>query len=97
MSSGRDQRSSRPDLYVIARIINVLRERGDVKRTQLATLTGLSYDSLSRYLEWMAARGFVEVDAEGDVALTEKGYEAYERLVKWILEYVGRLRFPKFR
>jgi len=33
---------------------------------------------------------------EGFVYLTEKGEEAYEKLVKWILEHVGRLEFPKF-
>jgi len=30
------------------------------------------------------------------VVLTQEGEEVYDRLVKWILEYVGKLRFPRF-
>jgi len=43
-----------------------------------------------------AGKRFVEIDSEGFVYLTKKGEEAYEKLVKWILEHVGRLEFPKF-
>jgi predicted transcriptional regulator len=90
-----DRQSSKPDLYVVARIVNGLRERGQVKRTQLATMTGLSYDSLVKYLEWMSEKGFVRFDEEGNVLLTPEGFQAYDRLVKWILEYVGKLKFPR--
>ncbi len=91
-----DQPSSKPNLYVIARIINTLKEQGPMKRTQLATLTDLSYDSLVKYLDWMNDRKFVKMDPDGNVVLTNDGYLAYDRLVRWILEYVGRLRFPRF-
>ena len=91
-----DQPSSKPNLYVIARIINTLKEQGPMKRTQLATLTDLSYDSLVKYLEWMNDRKFVTMGPDGNVVLTKDGYPAYDRLVRWILEYVGRLRFPRF-
>ncbi|MEM0146572.1 MAG: hypothetical protein QXH66_06285 [Conexivisphaerales archaeon] len=67
-----------------------------MKRTQVATLTDLSYDSLVKYLEWMNDRGFVRMYPDGNVVLTKDGYLAYDRLVRWILEYVGRLRFPRF-
>jgi predicted transcriptional regulator len=59
-------------------------------------MTGLSYDALVRYLDWMSEKGFVTFDAEGAVVLTPEGNQAYDRLVRWILEYVGRLKFPRF-
>ena len=91
-----DQPTSKPDLYVVARIVKVLRDNGQTKRTQLATMTGLSYDAMVRYLEWMNGKGFIRLDAEDDVHLTEEGHRVYDRLVEWILEYVGSLRFPRF-
>jgi len=30
------------------------------------------------------------------VLLTKLGIETYDRLVNWILHYVGKVRFPKF-
>jgi predicted transcriptional regulator len=83
-------------LYVVARIVKVLRDNGQTKRTQLATMTGLSYDSLVRYLDWMSHKGFIRLDAEENVHLTDEGQQVYDRLVDWILEYVGSLRFPRF-
>ena len=79
----------------MARIVNTLREKGAVKRTELAVTTGLSYDTLVKYLQWMNDRGFVRFDEEENIVLTPEGYLVYDRLVRWILEYVGRLRFPR--
>ena len=87
---------SKPDLYVLARIIKVLKERKKLNRTNLATSTGLSYDRLVKYLEWMSSKGFVDLDSNGEVILTKLGAETYDRLVNWILKYVGKVRFPKF-
>jgi len=87
---------SKPDLYVLARIIKVLKERKSLNRTTLATYTGLSYDRLVKYLEWMSSKSFVEFDSNGEVLLTKLGKETYDRLVNWILKYVGKVRFPKF-
>ena len=87
---------SKPDLYVLARIIKILKERKRLNRTTLATYTGLSYDRLVKYLEWMADKGFVKFDSNDEVFLTKLGIETYERLVNWILKYVGKVRFPKF-
>ena len=86
---------SRPDLYVLARVIKVLKEKNRLNRTNLATYTGLSYDRLMKYLMWMSDKGFVQLDSNGDVSLTKRGAETYENLVKWILEYVGKVRFPE--
>jgi len=87
--------SSKLDLYVVARIVSALREKGQLKRTELATVSGISYDTLLKYLHWMEDKGFVKLDAEDRVILTPEGYRVYDRLVKWILEYVGKLRFPR--
>lgn len=89
--------SSRPDLYVVARIIKALKEKSRMNKTALATTTGLAYDKLVKYLAWMSERGFVTVDDSGIVALTEEGSQAYDDLVQWIMKYVGQLKFPRLR
>ena len=93
MSSG--EQSSKPDLYVIARIIEALKDSKRYNKTTLATVTGLSYDRLVRYLTWMSQRNFVFVDQEGLVHLTDEGKKAYDELVQWILKYVGQLKFGR--
>jgi len=94
VSSG--QPASRPDLYVIARIIKTLMDNGGMKKTALATSTGLAYDRLSKYVDWMAEKQLVTLDGEGEVHLTKLGAETYQELVGWIMKYVGKLKFPKF-
>jgi predicted transcriptional regulator len=89
--------SSKPDLYVIARIIKALKEKNRMNKTALATTTGLAYDKLVRYLAWMSEKGFIEVDDNGAVILTKEGSEAYDDLVQWIMKYVGQLKFPRLR
>jgi len=88
---------SKPDLYVIARIIKVLKEKQRLNRTALATSTGLAYDKLVNYLSWMSERKFVEIDEDGNVKLTKAGTDAYNELMQWIMKYVGQLRFPRLR
>jgi predicted transcriptional regulator len=90
-----DELISKPDLYVLARIIKVLKERKQLNRTALATATGLAYDRLARYVTWMESKEFIQMDPEGNVSLTSKGSETYDKLVKWILEHIGKVRFPK--
>ena len=89
--------SSKPDLYVIARIIKALKEKNRMDKTALATSTGLAYDKLVKYLAWMSKKGFVVIDENGLVVLTQSGSEAYDDLVKWIMKYVGQLKFPRLR
>lgn len=91
-----NQPNSKPDLYVVARIISVLKDKRIVKRTELATLTGVAYDRLAKYVDWMSQEGLLNIDSEGNITLTEHGIETYNRLVKWILQYVGKLKFPRF-
>ena len=89
--------TSKPDLYVIARIIKVLKEKNRMNKTTLATSTGLAYDKLVKYLSWMSERGFITVNDESLVCLTNEGSEAYDDLVHWIMKYVGQLKFPRLK
>jgi predicted transcriptional regulator len=97
LSSSPKEPSSKPDLYVIARIIKTLMERDKINKTALATSTGLAYDKLMKYLAWMSDRGFVEIGGDGSVILTKAGVESYDELVSWIMKYVGQLKFPRLR
>jgi predicted transcriptional regulator len=91
------EQSSKPDLYVIARIIKALKEKNKMNKTALATSTGLAYDKLVKYLVWMHERGFVTVNEDGLVCLTKEGSAAYDELVHWIMKYVGQLKFPRLK
>ena len=93
MTSG--DRISKPDLYVLARVVKTLKEKNRLNKTALATSTGLSYDRLIRYLDWMAKKGFIEFDSNDNVVLTKQGAETYDQLVKWILQHIGKVRFQK--
>ncbi|MCL2172895.1 MAG: winged helix-turn-helix domain-containing protein [Candidatus Bathyarchaeota archaeon] len=86
---------SKPDLYVLARVIKTLKEKGRLNKTALATSTGLSYDRLVKYLDWMTQKGFIDFDSNDEVVLTKLGVATYDQLVQWILQYVGKVRFPK--
>ena len=87
--------TSKPDLYVIARIIKALKEKRRVNKTALATAIGLSYDRLIKYLTWMSERDFIKMDEDGYITLTKAGSEVYDELVEWIMKYVGQLKFPR--
>jgi predicted transcriptional regulator len=89
--------SSKPDLYVVARIIQSLKNKSKINKTALATSTELSYDKLVRYLDWMSKKGWVIVDVNGSVTLTKAGSEVYEELVQWIVKHIGQLKFPRLR
>ncbi len=90
-----DAQSSKPDLYVVARIIEALKQKKRINKTALATSTGLAYDRLVKYLQWMSDKGFLEIDGEGLVSLTNEGDKAYDELVQWIMKYVGQLKFGR--
>jgi predicted transcriptional regulator len=87
----------RPDLYVVARILERLwREPEAMLKTRLQVAVGTNYDVLSRYLDWMCERGLaamVEEDGHQKVLLTEEGRDSYRKLVIWINETVhGKFR-----
>jgi hypothetical protein len=87
--------SFKPNLYVLARIIKALIDNGAMKRTNLAQASGLSYDKLQRYLNWMIEKGLIAVDGDGYVSLTREGAKTYDELVQWIIKYVGSLRLDR--
>jgi len=84
----------RPDLYLVARILYSLAEEGSSNRSNLSVKTGLAYDRLVNYLSWMEDKNLVTND-NGIISITLEGMRSYGKLVNWIMEYVGKLNFPK--
>jgi len=87
----------RPDLYVVARILDRLWDAsGPMLRTHLQVASNVNYDIFTRYLEWMRERDLVRLEDSADghvrVSLTAEGQEAYRKIVQWISEVVqGRM------
>lgn len=87
----------RPDLYVVARFLDVLRQAPEgYPRTRLQSAVRLNYDLYRRYLALLARRGFLRVEAGPDgaerVRLTPEGVAAHDRLVGWIWDAFGDVR-----
>lgn len=83
----------KPDLYVVARMLEHLwRNEVPMLKTRLQVAANVNYDVFSRYVGWMQGRGLVALENSADgherVALTEKGGEAYRKLVQWINDVV---------
>jgi predicted transcriptional regulator len=83
----------RPDLYVVARVLERLwREEAPMLRTRLQVASKVNYDVFIKYLDWMLAKGLVELrpldGGKEGIVLTPKGEEAYRRLVQWIDEII---------
>ena len=87
----------RPDLYVVARILDRLWEMKDpMLRTHLQVASNVNYDILTRYLDWMRGHDLVALEDGADghvrVGLTEQGREAYRKITQWISAVVqGRM------
>ncbi len=62
-------------LVVIKRILDVLSDSGEMKRTNLAGRTGLNYPNCIRYLELLKLLGWVRNSGDGanQFQLTEQG------------------------
>lgn len=88
----------KPDLYVVARFLDILYEQGTpMKRTSIQMRLGVNYPRFTEYLDWLMAKGFVMRDdgfeESGEVyRLTDKGNEAYHRIVDWIRETMDGIR-----
>jgi len=86
----------RPDLYVLARFLDILYENGHpMKKTNLQMRTGLNYVRFSEYFDWMISHGFLQKKVEDDVdlySLSPQGLDAYHRLVAWIRETMKGMR-----
>jgi CheY-like chemotaxis protein/predicted transcriptional regulator len=64
---------------VAKRILDVLHENGKLKRTNLATKTGLNYDTCLRYSRMLAFLGWLDV--KDDITITELGRRVRTRLL----------------
>lgn len=88
----------KPDLYVVARFLDILYEQGSpMRRTNIQTKLGVNYPRFTEYLEWLVARGFVmrgddHEDGGEMYRLTDKGTETYHRIVDWIRETMEGIR-----
>jgi len=81
----------RPDLYVVARFLDVLYRNGTaMKKTNIQMLLGVNYPRFTEYLEWMLKHDLVAETLDEEraerIALTPKGIDAYHRFVDWIKE-----------
>ena len=78
----------RPDLYVVARFLDILYSNGQpMKKTNIQMRVGLNYSRFTDYLDWLLARGLVQKadDQQGELyGLSPKGIDSYHRLVDWI-------------
>lgn len=78
----------KPDLYVIARFLDVLwKERRGMRKTRLQMGVRLNYPAFLEYVKWLEKHGLIEILNENGsekIKLTEKGIESYGKLVKWI-------------
>ncbi len=84
----------RPDLYVVARFLDQLREPDTTyTRSQLQMAVRLNWDLFKRYLHFLEGRGFLVVrpnpDGQEIVRLTKEGRDAHDQLVTWIRDVVG--------
>ena len=87
----------RPDLYVLARFLDVLHSNGQpMKKTNLQMGVGLNYPRFKEYLEWLVSHGliFQRTDEGGTelYSLSPQGLDAYHRLVAWIRETMKGMR-----
>lgn len=84
----------RPDIVVVARMLDALYNEGRMKKTHLQMASRLNYPAFARYLEWLEEKGLVRVVESADgayVELTAKGRESYEKVVLWLKEHLGKL------
>ncbi len=65
-----------------------------MNKTRLSAATGMAYDRLVNYLDWMNSRDLV-TEADSMVLLTHKGLNSYDRLVDWVIDNVGKLDFHR--
>ena len=65
-----------------------------MNKTNLSMVTGMAYDRLMNYLEWMVRTNLV-TEEDSFVRLTEKGMNSHTKLVDWVIDNVGKLDFHR--
>lgn len=94
-----DEGLGRPDLLVVARILEALaRHDGPMRPTRVQQSAGTNYSQLERYLAFLAARGLVAIteSAPGErwISLTPRGLDADRYLVEALARVLGRSDGP---
>lgn len=71
----------RVDVEIVRRIITLLHEHGNERKTKVALKTHLAYDKCIRYLEWLEMMGFIhrngDVGGSEFINLTKSGNDLY--------------------
>lgn len=84
---------SRPDVYVVARILERLSLRGPRHpRTKLQHAVRLNTQVFTRYMNWLVARGYVtrHIESEKETfAVTREGLNVLQSLGTWIEATLG--------
>lgn len=68
----------RIDTHIVILVIQVLGERGKIRKTPLMTKTRLDYGRFQSYIEWLRFMGIVDIHDE-TVVLTEHGIKISKR------------------
>lgn len=63
------------DWDVAKRILKVIYEEGNVKRTNLAMKAGLNYTSCMRYIVWLAEVKWIDLQNDNQIKLTSSGIQ----------------------
>lgn len=84
---------SKPDLYVVSRILERLwKAKEPMIKTRLQLAAKVNYDVFTRYIDWMALKDLVAFEklpnGHDGITLTSKGEEAYRKLAQWINEVI---------
>jgi predicted transcriptional regulator len=80
----------KPDLYVVARFLDIMYRNGPaMRKTNIQMLLGTNYPRFIEYLDWLLKHDLVteKLDQEERterILLTPKGIDSYHRLVDWI-------------
>ncbi len=90
------ENNSRPDIFVIARILEILWSReSEVKKTELQMASRLNYDIFTKYISWLETRGLIVTVNKDEwhkiIKLTSKGEDAYKGIINWIREFVENI------
>ncbi len=89
----------RPDVYIVGRFLDILYENGSpMKKTNIQMSLRLTYPRFKEYLQWMLEHQLVsEIQDRDDqserITLTPNGIDSYHRLVDWINDTIGGIKF----
>lgn len=69
------------DWDVAKRFLEVIRDSSKIKRTSLAMKAGVNYGACMRYVSWFSEIGWIVVDFDNEIRLSDAGQNIYERLM----------------